>query len=44
MENKDVRAIIQEDKNEEELYSKYKQYCGYVFYIGKKYDYVSRNH
>ena len=31
-----IEAYIKENKFEEELYSKYKQYYGYVFYIGKK--------
>ena len=35
--NKIVEAYIQNEKYEVELYSKYKQYYGYVFYIGKKY-------
>ena len=35
--NKTVDAYIKNDKYEVELYSKYKQYYGYVFYIGKKY-------
>jgi len=34
--NKTVEAYINDDKYEVELYSKYKQYYGYVFYIGKK--------
>jgi len=34
--NKTVEAYIAENKYEEELYSKYNQYYGYVFYIGKK--------
>ena len=34
--NKTVEAYIKNDKYEVELYSKYKQYYGYVFYIGKK--------
>lgn len=34
--NKTVEAYIENDKYEVELYSKYKQYYGYVFYIGKK--------
>ena len=34
--NETVKAYIQENKFEVELYSKYKQYYGYVFYIGKK--------
>jgi SAM-dependent methyltransferase len=35
--NKTVEAYIEDEKYEVELYSKYKQYYGYVFYIGKKY-------
>jgi len=35
-ENKTVEAFIEIDDQEVELYSKYKQYYGYVFYIGKK--------
>ena len=34
--NKTVEAFIAKMKYEAELYSKYKQYYGYVFYIGKK--------
>ena len=34
--NKIVEAYIKDEKYEVELYSKYKQYYGYVFYIGKK--------
>jgi len=34
--NKTVEAFIANMKYEAELYSKYKQYYGYVFYIGKK--------
>jgi len=34
--NKTVESYIKDDKYEVELYSKYKQYYGYVFYIGKK--------
>jgi hypothetical protein len=34
--NKTVEAFIENDEYELELYSKYKQYYGYVFYIGKK--------
>ena len=34
--DKAVEAFIASNKYEEELYSKYKQYYGYVFYIGKK--------
>lgn len=34
--NKTVEAYIEEVKHEVDLYSKYKQFYGYVFYIGKK--------
>ncbi len=34
--NKTVEAYLEDDAYEVELYSKYKQYYGYVFYIGKK--------
>ena len=34
--NKTVEAFIANLKREAELYAKYKQYYGYVFYIGKK--------
>ena len=34
--NKTVEAFIENDKYEVGLFSKYKQYYGYVFYIGKK--------
>ena len=34
--NKIVQAYVEGNKYEAELYSKYKQYYGYVFYIGKK--------
>ena len=34
--NKIVEDYIEEEKYEIELYSKYNQYYGYVFYIGKK--------
>jgi SAM-dependent methyltransferase len=34
--NKNVEAFIANMEHEAELYSKYKQYYGYVFYIGKK--------
>ena len=34
--NETVEAFIKDDKYEVELYSKYKQYYGYVFYIGRK--------
>ena len=35
-ENETVKAYIESSKYEVELYSKYSQYYGYVFYIGKK--------
>jgi ubiquinone/menaquinone biosynthesis C-methylase UbiE len=35
--NKTVEDYVVNDRYEVELYSKYKQYYGYVFYIGKKY-------
>jgi SAM-dependent methyltransferase len=34
--NKTVEAFIENNRYEVALYSKYKQYYGYVFYIGKK--------
>lgn len=34
--NETVRAFIADNQYEVELYSRYKQYYGYVFYIGKK--------
>jgi SAM-dependent methyltransferase len=34
--NKTVKAYIESEKYEVELYSKYKQHYGYVFYMGKK--------
>ena len=34
--NQTVKAYIAQDKYEVELYTKFKQYYGYVFYIGKK--------
>jgi len=34
--NKTVQAYVNDNKYEEELFSKYNQYYGYVFYIGKK--------
>jgi SAM-dependent methyltransferase len=34
--NKTVEAYIESDRYEAKLYSKYQQYYGYVFYIGKK--------
>ena len=34
--NKAVADYVEEEKYEVELYSKYKQYYGYVFYIGRK--------
>lgn len=36
-ENKTLREYVEGGKYEIELYSKYKQYYGYVFYIAKKY-------
>lgn len=36
--NKTVETFISNMKHEAELYSKYKQHYGYVFYIGKKVD------
>jgi len=35
-ENKTIQAYIKNDIYETELYSKYKQYYGYAFYIGQK--------
>jgi len=34
--NETVKAYIAENKFEVDLYSKYKQYYGYIFYIGRK--------
>jgi len=34
--NETVERYIESEKYEVELYSKYKQHYGYVFYIGKK--------
>jgi len=34
--NETLEAYIEDDKYEVELYSKYNQYYGYVFYIGRK--------
>jgi hypothetical protein len=34
--NRTVEAFVENNKYEVELYSKYKQYYGYVFYVGKK--------
>ena len=34
--NKTVEEFIAGCRNEEEMYHKYKEYYGYVFYIGKK--------
>jgi hypothetical protein len=34
--NETVEVFIENNKYEVELFSKYKQYYGYVFYIGKK--------
>jgi len=36
--NKTVEKLVSSQKYEAELYSKYKKYYGYVFYIGKKID------
>ena len=36
--NKTVEDFIENEKNEARLYDKYKEYYGYVFYIGKKCD------
>ena len=35
--NKIVESFIEDEKNEMNLYLKYKQHYGYVFYIGQKY-------
>jgi len=35
-ENETVEVFVSENRDEVELYEKYKQYYGYVFYIGKK--------
>jgi hypothetical protein len=35
-DNKTAEAYVEDNKYEVELYSKYKQHYGYVFYIGKK--------
>ncbi len=35
--NKDVELFIANERHEAELYDKYKDFYGYVFYIGKKY-------
>jgi len=34
--NKTVEAYIKDNEYEVELFQKYKQHCGYVFYVGKK--------
>lgn len=34
--NKTAKELVENQKHEAELYSKYKEYYGYVFYIGKK--------
>ncbi len=34
--NQAVKDYVESDRHEAELYEKYKQYYGYVFYIGKK--------
>lgn len=36
--NKAAEDLIKEQRREAELYSRYKDYYGYVFYIGKKFD------
>jgi SAM-dependent methyltransferase len=36
--NKDVEDFIFSERYEAQLYEKYKEYYGYVFYIGKKYE------
>lgn len=36
--DQNVRNFIVSEKHEQELYMKYKDYYGYVFYIGKKYE------
>ncbi len=38
--NKMIEQFIANEKYEAELYYKYKQYYGYVFYIGKNYNYT----
>jgi hypothetical protein len=34
--NKTAEELVANEKREAELYSKYKEFYGYVFYIGKK--------
>jgi len=34
--DKTVEEFIEGNRNEEKMYHKYKEYYGYVFYIGKK--------
>jgi len=34
--NKSAEEFVKYEKHEAELYNKYKEYYGYVFYIGKK--------
>jgi ubiquinone/menaquinone biosynthesis C-methylase UbiE len=36
--NKTVEEFIEGNRNEEKMYHKYKEYYGYVFYIGKKFE------
>jgi ubiquinone/menaquinone biosynthesis C-methylase UbiE len=36
--NKIVEEFIEGNRNEERMYQKYKEYYGYVFYIGKKFE------
>lgn len=35
--NQTAKELVENQRHEAELYNKYKQYYGYVFYIGKKY-------
>jgi hypothetical protein len=35
-DNQTARELIANERHEAELYKKYKDYYGYVFYIGKK--------
>jgi hypothetical protein len=34
--NRTAEDLVANEQHEAQLYSKYKQYYGYVFYIGKK--------
>ena len=36
--NKTVEEFIEGNRNEEKLYHKYKEYYGYAFYVGKKFE------